>query len=137
MKQEQKTAVIISIILFLLVLGSIAMIFSRQQAAGSYVADIYQNGSLINSISLYDVKETYTLEIKGDNGCSNVIEIAPGSIAIIAADCPDRLCVHQGAVTTSLLPITCLPNRVVIQLREVKSESVGNSSSITPDIITH
>ena len=82
------------------------------------VADIYQNGKLIQSITLSDVTKTYQFTITGENNASNEIEVRPGSIGIVAASCPDKLCVHQGFLTGSLLPITCLPNRVVIQVRE-------------------
>ncbi|MDE5952038.1 MAG: NusG domain II-containing protein, partial [Acetatifactor sp.] len=51
------------------------------------------------------------------DGGYNVIEVSPGSIAIIEADCPDKLCVLQGPIADSLLPITCLPHRLVIELK--------------------
>jgi len=111
------------------------------------VADIYQNGTLIQSIPLFEVTGRYTIEINGETGCSNVIEICPGSIAIVSANCPDKLCVHQGYISNSLLPITCLPNRVVIQLRALEEHNIWNSfdsagdsditNSITPDIVTY
>ena len=125
-----KTAVIISCILVLLLLGSIAAILLSKTGKEKYVADIYQNSTLIQSIPLYAVEESYSFEIKGTGGCTNVVEVRPGSIAILSADCPDKLCVHQGAVSNSLLPITCLPNRLVIQLRALDEIS-------SPDIITH
>lgn len=142
-----KTAVIISFLLFLLLFGSIAAILLSKTTAGRYVADIYQNGTLLQSIPLYQVTESYSFEIRGENGCTNVVEVHPGSIAITTANCPDKLCVHQGAVSNSLLPITCLPNRVVIQLRQIDQKSsagnydsednLGTADMITPDIITY
>lgn len=91
-------------------------------------ADIYQNGTLLQSIDLSSVTESYLLTITGENNCRNEIEVRPGSIGIISANCPDKLCVHQGFIDTSLLPITCLPNRLVIQIRTDK---------VTTDITTY
>lgn len=81
-------------------------------------AEIYQNGELIQSISLDSVTEPYTFMLHGENGCENEIEVRPGSIGIISASCPDKVCVNQGFVDNSLLPIVCLPNNVVIQVYE-------------------
>ena len=91
-------------------------------------ADIYQDGILIECIDLSAVTESYRFTITGENNCRNEIEVRPGGIGIISADCPDKLCVHQGFITSNLLPITCLPNRLVIQIR---------TEEITTDIITY
>ena len=136
-----KIHIIISSLLILLTLGSIIAILFTPKTQGKYIADIYQNGILIQSIPLYEVTEPYTFIISGDNSCMNEVSVCPGSIAIISADCPDKLCIHQGVISNSLLPITCLPNRLVIQLRAsdmpVSANSPGTTASITPDIITY
>lgn len=99
-------------------------------------ADLYQNGVLLESIALDDVIAPYTFILTGDNGCTNEIQVRPGSIGIISADCPDKLCVHQGFIDSTLLPITCLPNRLVIQIRTESTASLPGDE-ITPDMITH
>lgn len=91
-------------------------------------ADIYQDGILIESIDLNTVTESYRFTVTGKNNCCNEIEVRPGSIGIISADCPDKLCVHQGFIDSDLLPITCLPNRLVIQVKQ---------HEITSDIFTY
>lgn len=83
----------------------------------SYTACLYQDGSLLQTISLDQVSETYRFTVDAADGGYNVIEVSPGSIAIIEADCPDKLCVLQGPIADSLLPITCLPHRLVIELK--------------------
>ena len=92
------------------------------------IADIYQDGNLIESISLSDVEEPYTFTVTGDLGCMNEIEVRPGSIGIITASCPDKICVNQGFIDSSLLPITCLPNHLVIQIR---------TEELTTDVVTY
>ena len=43
--------------------------------------------------------------------------------------------VHQGFISTSLLPITCLPNRLVIRVRE--EVSVPDDTAPVPDGVTY
>lgn len=45
----------------------------------------------------------------------NTIEIKHGKVRMIEADCPDKRCVKQGA--SSSLPIICLPNEIVIEIK--------------------
>lgn len=96
-------------------------------------AEIYQNGELTQSISLDLVTEPYTFVIHGENGCKNEVEVRPGSIGIISASCPDKVCVNQGFVDNSLLPIVCLPNNVVIQVYEEDEIEFGTEISNTTD----
>ena len=134
---ERKIPIMIVAFLLLLVLGSLIFLLLPREEKAAYIADIYQKGSLILSIPLYEQEEVRRFEITGDNDCYNTIEVCPGSIAIVSADCPDQICVHQGAIHNSLLPITCLPNRLVIQLRAVDTPKGDTDTSSGPDILTH
>ncbi len=127
------SAALLGAALLLISLASLALILLPREQGAGYTADIFQDGDLIISIPLGDVQEPYRFTITGDSGCTNEIEVRPGSIGILSADCPDRLCVHQGFIRDSRLPITCLPNRIVILLRS-PSEDTDN---ITPDIFTY
>lgn len=146
----QKRALLLCILLGLITLGSILWIalhnglvpFSTgnsQNKNGSsstlLYADIYQNGELKQSILLSAVTESYTFTVYDKQDNFNQIEVRPGSIGILSASCPDKLCVHQGFISNTLLPITCLPNRLVIQLRQ--EQAIESGSEITPDIITY
>ena len=81
-------------------------------------AQIYQNGELIETLSL---NEATSLEITGKY--TNVITVHDGGIAITASDCPGEDCVHSGAIRSSGRSIVCLPNgvevRVVTQASDV------------------
>lgn len=50
----------------------------------------------------------------------NTVEIRDGQVRMLEADCPDKRCVKQGA--GDLLPIICLPNRVVVEIRSRNAE---------------
>ena len=72
--------------------------------------------------------------MEGENGCVNEVEVRPGSIGILSADCPDKLCVRQGFISDTRLPITCLPNRLVIRLRPVSDTA---EDMPIPDTVTY
>lgn len=129
----KRSALIIGAILTVLVAVSAAFLFDLWKKApskGTMTAQIFQNGELIKSIDLNQVKESYTFTVTGDNGCTNTIEVRPQSIGIISADCPDKLCISQGFIHNSLLPVTCLPNRLVIQIS-------SSDKGPLPDSLTH
>lgn len=131
LSKEKRIARILILLIFIILIGSILTLVlfytnKNNSKDASIIADIYQNGELLESIPLHSVTTTYTITVKGDDGCTNIIEVRNGSIGIISADCPDKLCVKQGFINSSLLPITCLPNRVVIQLRTHNPDNGGN-----------
>lgn len=126
-------AFLIGAVLILLSVTSLILILLPRDRKSGFTADIFQNGNLIASISLDEVREPYCFTVTGEAGCTNEIEVRPDSIGIISASCPDKLCVHQGFISDSRLPVTCLPNRIVILLRP----TTENEFEITTDIITY
>lgn len=44
----------------------------------------------------------------------NTLTIADGTASMTDAGCPDRLCVHHGAISRTGESIICLPNRIVV-----------------------
>lgn len=128
--QKNKSAVVIGLIIGVLFMFSAAVIWYQYQTAeeGMY-ARIYQNGELIKTLSLTE-KEPYTVTIEGENGAYNTLEIREGAVGIVDASCPDKLCKNMGFQSQPLLPITCLPNHLVIQIS-------GEEASIEIDGIAY
>ena len=62
-----------------------------------------------------------TLTLTGDAGQVNVIQISGGRARMLSANCPDQRCVRQGEISRAGQTIVCLPGRVVITLRGVRS----------------
>lgn len=132
----KKTAALIAAFLILLCAVSLVSVLwpAGEDSREQYIADIYQNGTLLMSIPLTEDDTSETFLIQGEGGCTNEIALRPGSIGIISADCPDQLCVRQGFIRDSGLPVVCLPNRLVIRLRPLTDESPEDSA---PDIIAY
>lgn len=131
MKKINKIAILLSALLIILCIFSILTLFLFPKQNGQYIAHIYVDGSLYKSIPLYDIDSPYSFTITATDGHYNEIHVKQGSICIASADCPDLLCVKQGPITNNLLPITCLPHRLVIEL-----ESITTPAN-QPDAITH
>ncbi|MGN1377745.1 MAG: NusG domain II-containing protein [Dorea sp.] len=74
---------------------------------------------------IYRLSEEQTIEI---NGGTNILQIKDGEADMTEADCPDKLCVHQKAVSKNGESIICLPNKVVI---EVKSSEQSAYDAVT------
>ncbi len=130
----KKTACILIILLVILCLGSILyLLFSPKLNNTGYIAHIYVQGELYQTIPLSQVTEPYQINIPCQTGGYNTILVESNAIRITAADCPDQICVKQGSITNSLLPITCLPHNVVIELKPSEHTTVSD----TPDILTH
>lgn len=113
-----KRALLFSLVLLLLISLSCIVIYIRHtDSMQGYTAYIYQNGNLLKTIDLSMVTEEYTFTVTATDGGTNTILVQPGGICITQADCPDLICVHQGSIRNSLLPITCLPHGLVIELK--------------------
>lgn len=139
--QYKKVALLLIALLVLILIGSLVWILPTNSLFGKssddMIADIYQDGNLIQTIDLNQVNESYTFIITNENGSQNEIEVRPGSIGILSANCPDKLCVHQGFISTSKLPITCLPNRLVIQIRKSINNQDASATGNEPDAVTY
>lgn len=133
MKPNHKIAYILTGTIVLLCLASIlTLLLYPRLTKDDYTAYIYVNGELYETISLSQVTAEYQLQITTEDGGYNTILVQPGAISITAADCPDQICVKQGVITNNLLPITCLPHGLVIELKP--TDTLTNN---TPDVITH
>ena len=73
------------------------------------------DGEEYRRIDLSKVKESYEFEIKTQYG-SNTVLVEPGAISVSSADCPDKICIHQGRLTQAGIPIVCMPHRLVIRI---------------------
>ncbi len=90
-------------------------LFSRPSSA-PLVVEILQDGVLTESISLSELTHPEERTITA-NGKENQILLEKDGVSMLSADCPDRLCVHQGKITNPSYPIVCLPNKLVIRLK--------------------
>jgi hypothetical protein len=51
-----------------------------------------------------------------------VVEIEGGKARMLSAQCPDKLCVHQGWISHKYNPIICLPQKIIISIEDAAGE---------------
>jgi len=100
----------------LLVAGVAVFLLSQVQTD---YARVYKDGVLTETVNLLTATGPSTITItgrtaSGDTDGVNVLEVERGRIRMLTADCPDGICVRQGWRSGGLMPIICLPNRVVV-----------------------
>ena len=132
-KNTRAAALSVTAFLVLVIAACLLYLLVLDKSPQDYVAEIYQDGCLIYTIPLNSAQSTYTLEMEGKDGGHNRIEIRQDSIGITWADCPDKLCVRQGYIHNASIPLTCLPNKLVIRLNPVR-ESISDA---VPDAVTY
>ena len=64
-------------------------------------------------VASYDLSEDQEVEL---NGGTNTMRIEDGTVKMIQADCPDKLCMKQKAISKNRENIICLPNNIVLQI---------------------
>ena len=103
------------IVAAVLAVSLLAAAVVRLASPGGSVAEITVDGQVVERIDLDRVTEGYTFTVE-DKWGSNTIQVEPGRIRVLEADCPDQVCVRQGWISDEVTPIVCLPHRLVIQV---------------------
>ena len=124
-------AAILILLLFSALIISIFHAFPHLTDQGlTYTAYVYKDGLLIHTIPLNDIREPRQYMVQTSEQDYNMIQVKSGAICICEASCPDKICVNQGYISNSLVPITCLPNRLVIELK-------ADNAASDIDAVTH
>lgn len=87
------------------------------------VARIKQGDYIIRKIDLNDITEPYEFEITDENGGHNTIRVENGRIAVVDADCPDKICVNQGYISNGTVPIVCLPHKLSVTIEDKNTQT--------------
>ena len=91
------------------------LLYGKLGRGEGMVAVVSVNGEVLERIDLSKVREAYDLDVATDFG-RNIVHVEPGAISVTHADCPDQICVMQGRLSSSGIPIICMPNRLVISI---------------------
>ncbi len=115
---------IVAALVFLVYLAMVTSSGSIDESMDAGV-EITVDGELYGVYPLQTDTEI-TIAPKGET--ANVLVIAGGQADMREADCPDKLCVHQRAISKTNETIVCLPNRVVVTVvggRESEIDSIA------------
>ena len=112
LSKETKKKIIFDTILVLALLvislSALYFVFSNRNIGSTVRVSV--DGETVAEYSLYKDGE-YSL-----NGGTNVLKIEDGRAYMIFADCPDKTCVRKGKIYYIGDDITCLPNRVRVEI---------------------
>ncbi len=101
------------LVLGLVVLPSLVLpLFVRGDEAG--YASITRDGKLIERVDLRGSALPRRIEILGENGACNVIQVEPGRVRMLESNCPEGLCVMMGWLEKPGDTAVCLPHRLMI-----------------------
>lgn len=128
-KTNRRAALLILLLILLLTVSAGRLLYSGSKASKALYANVYLQGELLTSINLHTVTQAYTFTVETPDGGYNLIDVKPGAIAVLDADCPDKLCVLSGYADSALLPVICLPHGLIIRLE--------TDTSATPDAISY
>ncbi len=113
-KGKVKKSLLFDLVLVSLVLVtalSVFLVFKFTRVKGAY-AEVTVDG---------EVAAKYPLALEGEyelNGGTNVLVIKDGAAYMKSASCPDKTCItrHKNGISYDGETITCLPNRVRIEI---------------------
>lgn len=111
-KRVKKADIIFLALLFAAVLMIAAFVYLRGGERGERV-EVTVGGEVYGT---YPLSENAEIPIVIDDITTNLLVISGGKADMTEADCPDKLCVHQKAVSKTNETIVCLPNKVVVQV---------------------
>ena len=102
------------ILIAVLILGALAAAcIYHISGKGGKLARVYVDGTLTGE---YLLSEDARIDINGYGGGTNTLVIEDGAAFIEEADCPDKLCIHQGRISREGMELVCMPNRVVVRI---------------------
>lgn len=93
----------------LLVAGAVFLLYQSFEEQGSGFVKVTVDGELYGTYSLEKNQE-----IKIND--TNHLLIQDGQADVTWADCPDKICVNQKAISASKESIICLPNQVIVEI---------------------
>lgn len=102
--------ILIALLFTLSIVAIFLLRFTREE--GAYLV-VFVDGGEYRS---FDLTENISFTIDLEDGNSNSFEIKDGYVKMVRATCPDKTCVKTKAIHYDKETITCLPNRVLLQV---------------------
>lgn len=112
MKLLQKRDLILAVALLLIAAAAFgAMQLTHRTPA--ITAEVTVDGDVVERL---DLSKDTELTINASNGGANHLIVKDGQIWCSEANCPDKVCVHQGKKRLNSDTIVCLPNKMIVTI---------------------
>ena len=96
----------------LLLSGALLLVVHANRQSGAFAVVCVEG----REVARYPLDENGTFPL---NGGTNILVIENMTAHLSSANCPDKLCVHQGTIRYTGQCITCLPNRLTVTIEGV------------------
>lgn len=106
MRKYKNDIILIAGILLLILLGM--LLYFTLQTKDNLKVSIYYDKELVKRVDLNQENEFEINQV--------VILIKNNEVRVISSVCKDQICVHQGKIQYAGQTITCLPQKVFIQI---------------------
>jgi hypothetical protein len=120
--KKRNDLIFISALLLLVLLSGSALLLFRSEGDRAVVT---LDGRTVGEYSLSEDRE---VRIESDGGGYNILVIKDGKASVSSASCPDGICSSHRSIKMKGESIICLPNKVVVEIRNEKTDQ--------PDIIS-
>lgn len=117
LKTHRNDAILIAALL--LAGGALALWLGLTRQAGG-VARVQVDGETVMELPLSQDARV----VLGEGGHTNTLVIENGAARVEQADCPDQVCVRQGAVRYNGESIVCLPHKLIVSIEGGGSNGV-------------
>ena len=103
--------------------GALAVFLYATRQDGGYVS-VQMDGQTVMELPLSEDTQV----LLGEDGHTNTLVIRNGTAQVMEADCPDQICVRQGAVQYEGESIVCLPHKLIVTIEGGGSNGVDGSA---------
>ncbi len=96
----------------ILISAIFSVVFIKYLQSMGKFAVITVNSEIVKEIDL-QAAENKTFQIE-----NITIEIKDSKIRVLSSDCPDKICMHKGFISHTGESIICMPNKLIIEIKE-------------------
>lgn len=121
LKTHRNDVILIAV---LVALGGALMLWLGLTRQTGGVARVQIDGETVMELPL---SQDTRVEL-GEPGHGNLLIIENGTARVEQADCPDQVCVRQGAVRYNGESIVCLPHKLIVSIEGGGSNGVDGST---------
>lgn len=108
----------------LLLFGFGCFLFRSCTAKTGKFIKITVDGQDYGTFQLMKDHQEIPIQIAGK--VTNTLKISNGQAKMVQADCPDKLCMHQRAISRQGETIVCLPNKIVVEVSGGKDAALDS-----------
>ncbi len=104
------------ILISVAIAAAMTIVFFRMRTSGAEYAGVAVNGEMQKELLL---SKDYLLELDSMN-----IEVKNGRIRITSSECPRKICVESGWISSPGQSLICIPNRTVVFIRGHEKDKI-------------